>query len=175
MHHGIAGVVAAVQSGIQQNDMAVDAHARLPFGRFHVPQVDVAEIWNMGEVEADRPTHEEIEGHFVDGLPAGLHMIEGVDVSSDVIEHSDRFNGRCEGIAGRSLIVGEAALMRHPFEIDRTRHVLVRRHVVLDGDRKINYVDHSSPMTTFVLYKERHFGMGYTFFTTVDKCQEQRP
>ena len=104
--------------------------------------VDIAEIGNVREVEADRLAHEQLERHLVDRLAAGLHVVVSIDVRADVVQHAHILDGRGEGIAGHPLIVGLAALVRHPLEIDWARHVLVRRHVVLDGDGQIDDASH---------------------------------
>ena len=61
-----------------------------------------------------------------------------------VIEHAHILDGCREGVPGNPLVVSLAALVRHPLEIDRPRHVLVRGHVVLDGDGQIDDAGHVS-------------------------------
>jgi hypothetical protein len=43
----------------------------------------------VAQVEADRLAHEHLERHLVDGGPVRVHMLEGVNVGTDVIEHGD--------------------------------------------------------------------------------------
>jgi hypothetical protein len=98
----------------------------------------------VAKVEADRRPHEQLKRHFVDRITLGVGVEEGVHMRADVIQHADVLDRRCEWIARNALIVSKTALVRHPFEIHRTRHVLVRRHIVFDRDTEVDNVRHES-------------------------------
>ena len=64
---------------------------------------------------------------------------------ADVVEHADILDRRRERVAWNALPEGATALVRHPLQIDRPRHVLVGRHVVFDCDGKIDNARHDPP------------------------------
>lgn len=93
--------------------MAVDLDARLLFSGFHVCDSDVAEIWNMLQVEADRLAHEGFERHFIDGGAGRVDVAISIDVSADVIQHCNKVGLEGHGISRHAEIGRLGALVAH--------------------------------------------------------------
>ncbi len=76
-----------MQAGTHQYDMPVYLHACLRFGFFQIGDIDVAQVRDMTQIQANRFAHEHIQGHVIDGQPVWAHVVKGVHVGGDVIEH----------------------------------------------------------------------------------------
>ncbi len=107
-------------------------------GRFHVGDLDVAEVGDVAQVEAHRLAHEQVERHLVDRRAVRLHMAEGVHMGADMVEHGDEIGLEGHGVAGHAEIERLRLLVAQMRGDDRALEELVRRHVVFDGDAEID-------------------------------------
>jgi hypothetical protein len=135
-------VVAGVKTCIQKNNMTIDFFSCCFLSLFHVLNIDVGKVGDVGKVKANRLPHEKIDRHFIDRLPIGIGVEEGIDVRPDVIEHAEIFDCRRKRILRRSKTEFLAPVVCEVGNIDRPWHGLVCRHEVFDRDGKINDTGH---------------------------------
>ena len=87
-HNFVGRVMAFVQPGTNKDDVAVDLHASLFFGVLKILRVDVAQIRDVSQIQADGLAHEHVERHLIDGRAAALGVTKRVDVGTDMVHHA---------------------------------------------------------------------------------------
>ncbi len=122
--------MALVEACADQDDMAVDLHARLPFRLLEIGRFDVAKVGDMLEIEAHSLAHEHVERHLIDGGAAPLGVDERVDVRSHVIDHAEVRRASAERVVRGPIAPCDHFIMREVGENDGPREEPVPRHVV---------------------------------------------
>src|SRR5262249_29701765 len=129
---------AGVEAGTEKNDVTVHPYATLLLSLLHVLDRNVAEIWNVAHVEADRLPHEQVERHLVHRLPLRIDVLEGIDVRADMIEHRDEVCLERHRVAGHAEIEHLRRFMVEVRGDDRPLKKLMRRHVVFNEKTEID-------------------------------------
>src|ERR1700678_1013647 len=138
-------IISFVKAGTEKHDMAIYFRATLGLRLLHILDGDLAQIGNMPQIEAYGLAHEQIERHFVHGLPVGTDMAKSIDMCADMIDHGDEVRLKRHSVARHAEIVSFRALMGHVNGVHRALKQLVRRHIVFDEKRKIDDTRHEIP------------------------------
>ena len=141
-------IVAVVQARVEQHDMAVNLDAGLRFRLFHLLYVDIAEIRDVGHVEAHGLTHEDLERHLVDRRAIGIDVIERVDMGRDVVDGADIGRRESQPVFRYAEIERLGLLVGHMRDDNRALEQLMRRHVVFERQGQVNDLRHG--LSSFV-------------------------
>ena len=78
-----------MEPGVKKHDVPVDSCIGPLLRCFKIRDIDLAEVWNVGQIQADGFAHEHVQRHFINRLAILTHMEKGVDVSANMINHAD--------------------------------------------------------------------------------------
>ena len=131
-----------MKPGVHQDDLAVDLDAGLLGRGLEISDVDIAEVGDVRQIEADGRAAEPLQRTLVDRRAARPEVDRRIDVRADVLEHRDVVDGVCEGVALLTETGGLGLLVVDVREDDRRGEQGMRGHAVLDTDAEIDQCAH---------------------------------
>src|ERR1700733_3745759 len=91
--------------------MAVHPQAGFFLCGVHIFSGNIAEIWDVPDIEANSFAHAHIQWHFIDRLSMGVDMKECVKMGPHVIEHSNEICLERHRVVRRSKFEGLGRFM----------------------------------------------------------------